>query len=429
MEVWRPGSKKQPKSSSGASAFAYSQSGNEIAEDHVSERDLRRLHDRLVVAPRARQAPRQHDRRVVDLSAHVHRALRLRHRRLLPRGAVLARRERLLATLLHVRLELGDPGLEELDARVLVREREVGLGILGRHQQLELRVERLEHERPRVLEIEVADHNDGRLLRDVVVVDVLLDVGEIEGAERLVRADDRARVRVARRVEHLRERALERADGRVLVVLTELVSSDLRLGPHVLLGDVLDGVLDPDRLEVEQRNGRVDRRERHVVGEVGPRRRVEITAELEDRVPVLGQVAVLRAEVEVLDHVRDAVVARLIVRSAAVDDRGDRDDRLGALGLEQDAEPAREAEVRHVDRVLLEVQLVRRLRNRGGRSRAGTQGSEDEKGERTTHGSAPFLGGRRMHGEGPRRQWRLPRPGLTSRRDSGPDRAEREWWS
>jgi hypothetical protein len=245
----------------------------------------------------------------------------------------------------------------------------------------------------RLRRIEVADHAEAGVVRQVVAVEEGLHVRDRRGLQVLVLADHADLVGMARRVHELVDQDLGLAVGLVLDALPPLVAHDVALQVELLLGHRLVERLEPVGLEPQQRLEHRRGAPVEVVRAVlAGRGVVRAAAGLHDRVELRVRHAVRAHEHEVLEEVREARAPQRLVLAADAVPQVDLDLGQAVVGRED-----------HVEAVVEPVALVRhadaacRGRGRGGGRRVLRRGRREDRDEqerqRGQHGGLSSEGG------------------------------------
>ncbi len=198
--------------------------------------------------------------------------------------------------------------------------------------------------------VHVAGHGQDRVVRPVPGPEERGHVIEAGRVQVLHRADRRVVVGMLRREDRRHELLVERAVRPVVVALALLVLDHLALVVEVLLVERVEQRRHPVRLEPEADLDLVRRHRLEVVGavEVGARV-VDPAGPLHDG-HVLGLPDVARAlEHEVLEQVREAGLAGLLVLGADRVPEVDGHDRREPIGRHDQAQPVLEAVLRELD--------------------------------------------------------------------------------
>jgi hypothetical protein len=177
-------------------------------------------------------------------------------------------------------------------------------------------------ERPDLLRVEIARHHEARIGRRVVRREEVLHVVHLRRLQVLLRPDRREVVRVRGGIEQVLDGELRAAVRLVLVGLPQLVQDDVALQVELFLVHRPREVLEPVRVEPQERGQERRRAGREVVRPVGGGRGVVRAARrLHDPVEVAVRDALGPHEHQMLEEVREAAAAgRLVLAAHAVPD-------------------------------------------------------------------------------------------------------------
>ena len=185
---------------------------------------------------------------------------------------------------------------------------------------------------PRRLRVDVAGHDEHRVGRSVVRLEPFLHVVERCGVEVLHGADDGVRVRMRGRPDGSGDQFLR--DGvRLVLSLPLLVLNHAALLVEFSLVDGAEQMAHPVGLEPEHHVQRGDRNVLEVVGAVLVGGAVQISgADFLQRVEVVSVEVLAAVEHQVLEQVREAGLAELLVLRACVVPDVDGHDRMSTCG-------------------------------------------------------------------------------------------------
>ena len=194
--------------------------------------------------------------------------------------------------------------------------------------------ERLD-ERPDLLRVEVARHDEARVGRRVERREEVLHVVHLRRLEVLLRADRREVVRVRGGVEQVLDGELGAAVGLVLVALPQLVQDDVPLQVQLLLVHGPREVLEPVGVEPQQSGQEGGRAGGEVIRPVGGRRRVVRAARgLHEPVEVAVRDSFRSHEHQMLEKMRESAPVRKFVLAAHAVPEVDGGDRKGVVRIE-----------------------------------------------------------------------------------------------
>ena len=245
------------------------------------------------------------------------------------------------------------------------------------------RAEELLDEGPDLLRVEIARDDEARVGRRVKRREEVLHVVHLSRLEVLLGPDAGKVVRVRRGIEQLLDEELGAAVGLVLVGLPQLVQDDVALQVELLLVHRSREILEPVRVEPEERREERGGAGGIVVRAVGGRGGVVRSARrFHEPVEVAARHPLGAHEHQVLEQVREAAAAGLLVLAAhAVPDVHGRDGQA-VVRVEDHGHPVLQRELLHGEALRGSGDGSEKQEGGNEKSGGGTSGHEDSSGSR-----------------------------------------------